>query len=62
MNFVKLTWFTDRRPTYINLDRVCEIFPDSGGGAMIVYHDETTHVMETPEQIINYIKTGKMEA
>lgn len=61
MNFVKLTMPAGTH-AFVNLDMVCELFPQSSGVTTVVYSgDVTTQVRETPEQIINWIATGKLE-
>lgn len=61
MNFVKLTMERDM-PVFVNMDRVCELFVQSNGMTLLVYSDEvSTTVKETPEQIMSWIITGKLE-
>jgi hypothetical protein len=61
MNFCKLT-MEDGRSTYVNLDRVSELFTMANGQTLIVFNDAmSTRVLETPEQIMNWISTGRLE-
>ncbi len=61
MNFVKLT-LNNGRTTFVNLTQVCEVLSTTNGMTLIAFSNgESSIVVETPEQIINWIKTGKLE-
>jgi hypothetical protein len=60
MNFCKLT-LEDGRSTYVNLDRVSEITRTENLTCMSNESELYIIVKETPEQIMNWISTGKLK-
>jgi hypothetical protein len=61
MNFCKLT-MEDGRSTYVNLDRVCEILTMANGQTRLVFKNNTSDVvLETQDQIMNWVSTGRLE-
>ena len=59
MYFIKLT-FMDGTNDYINLDLVCEFYDYEGGSIIFSPQSDGTIVRETPDQIMNWISTGKL--
>ena len=64
-NFVRWCTSKSMQPTHRAAQAwqaACELFVQSNGMTLLVYSDEvSTTVKETPEQIMSWIITGKLE-